>query len=142
MDSKTLGNDFAPSLDFANMDGLHQAEIGIYNDLVRLLDKYIAGEVKAWSVTDQFEHWMEHTREHFTHENNLMERSEFPNRLVHIGEHELALQMMSQVLDLWIRKQDAERMKYYLFSLWPDWFRRHVDHMDRVLARHVRKRQG
>ena len=119
-------------IDFMNKT--HQQEAEMVNTLARLIEAQLAGEDMQSSISQQLQAWHEHTEAHFSRENELMQQTGFPAYPVHAEEHRIALDRLQAVMDAWRQNHDIELVKDYVFTLWPAWFKGHVNSMDKVTA--------
>ncbi len=87
------------------------------------------------SLNEMLNTWLEHTIEHFEHENELMKKTGFPAYPIHKKEHEIALDRMKKVINTWAKDQDISLIHDYIFSFWPTWFIQHVNTMDMMTAK-------
>ncbi len=120
------------SIDFMNKT--HQEEAELVNTLARLIEAQLAGEDNQSAISQQLQAWQKHTQAHFSRENELMQQTGFPAYPVHAEEHQIALDRMQAVIDAWRQNNDIELVRDYVFTLWPAWFKGHVNSMDKVTA--------
>ena len=120
------------SIDF--MNNTHQQEAEIVNALARNITARQSGATDDAEITRLLDEWLQHTIAHFERENELMQQTGFPAYPVHAEEHEIALNRMQAVVDAWHQNQDIELLTDYVFTLWPAWFKGHVNSMDMITA--------
>lgn len=120
------------SIDFMNKT--HQEEVDIVNALAKLIPAQQSGATHDEEITRLLDEWLQHTQAHFQRENELMQQTGFPAYPVHSDEHDIALNRMQAVVDAWHQNQDLELVKDYVFTLWPAWFKGHVNSMDMITA--------
>ncbi len=126
--------DEIPQLALALMNNVHHEEVAMINRLGELIAAGLAGEPNAGAIGAKLDAWLQHTREHFGRENDLMQEHGFPAYGVHSGEHRRVLAELEGVVGEWKEKQDLERLSHYVRDLWPQWFRQHVETMDAMTA--------
>jgi len=119
-------------IDFMNRT--HQEEAQFVNSLAELVQARLNGEPTDSEISKQLGHWLQHMKAHFARENELMQETGFPVYPIHSEEHEIALSRMQTVIDAWEQNKDIELLKDYVFTLWPAWFKGHVNSMDKVTA--------
>lgn len=61
-----------PLVGLESMNETHREEAELINQLGSLLDQEIQGHVDETAITKTLQTWVEHTRLHFTRENQLM----------------------------------------------------------------------
>ena len=135
-----------PSVSIDFMNNTHFEEIALVQDIGDLISVYQENkeqvtdnqtETVEKKITELLHEWLNHTKAHFSRENELMEEYQFPAYSVHAEEHELALKKMQTVVNRWDSHQDAELLSDYIFHLWPTWFSGHVNSMDMITAQYA-----
>ena len=126
-----------PQLAFDNMNDTHGEEVELVNKLGQALLDVMQGRASSDDVSEKLEEWIEHTREHFSTENQLMENSGFPAIEVHSAEHSRVLEQLEAIQQQWQASHQAEPVADFLFNEWVQWFDNHVNTMDMVTAQYV-----
>lgn len=121
------------ALDFMNQD---HAEFAALRD--RLLEQ-LKGSSSIEVVTETLDHLLQHTRQHFASEEQVMHDSGFPPYPVHKSEHERVLAEMAARVDRWNRTHDATSLGEWLNKDVGEWFVSHIRTMDFVTAAFVSK---
>ena len=134
MSQEFLSEQDIPLVSINFMNNTHQEEAEIVNALARNITARKNGDADDDAITRLLDEWLQHTVAHFERENELMRETGFPAYPVHSEEHEIALQRMRAVIDAWRENQDIELVSDYIFTLWPAWFKGHVNSMDMVTA--------
>ena len=134
MSQEFLSEQDIPLVSINFMNNTHQEEAEIVNALARNITARKNGDADDDAITRLLDEWLQHTVAHFERENELMRETGFPAYPVHSEEHEIALQRMRTVIDAWRENQDIELVSDYVFTLWPAWFKGHVNSMDMVTA--------
>lgn len=110
----------------AEVDAQHQ-------HLFKLANQFLAASDKA-TLTLCAMQLYQHTRAHFTHEENLMRQVNFPECQAHIDWHNHMISRLNSIsqsiADDTLNKQDLE-------ILMTDWALRHIPHDDARLATHI-----
>jgi hemerythrin len=134
LDTKTV-----PRVDIEFMNNTHFEEIEMVKELGKLIvsyqerDTFTEGEAKQ--ITKPLDDWLQHTQAHFERENVLMRETQFPAYPIHLAEHDIALEKMAEIINIWKNNNDIEQLEEYVFDLWPAWFDNHVNSMDMITAR-------
>jgi len=123
-----------PQVGLESMNETHREEVELINQLGSLLDQEIQRHVDETSITKTLHTWVEHTRLHFTRENELMQKYGFPALAVHSNEHSQEFARIEELEQQWYEKKEIEPLADYIFNLWPRWFDNHVRTMDNVTA--------
>jgi hemerythrin len=125
-----------------SMNRIHREEVELVNRLAALVANGMQGEIDETSITAQLRAWVEHTRAHFTHENELMKQYGFPAFSIHSGEHQRVLNLLQDLQQGWLRHQALQPLAEFLFDQWPAWLDNHLLTMDSVTADYVRQQGG
>jgi hemerythrin len=125
-----------------SMNRIHREEVELVNRLAALVANGMQGEIDETSITAQLGAWVEHTRAHFTHENELMKQYGFPAFSIHSGEHQRVLNLLQDLQQGWLRHQALQPLAEFLFDQWPAWLDNHLLTMDSVTADYVRLQGG
>ncbi len=141
-----LDPDTIPSVSIDFMNNTHFEEIALVQDIGDLISLYQeskmytdkgASSKVAKKIARLLHQWLEHTKAHFEHENELMEEYQFPAYAVHANEHEVAYSGMQDVVQQWDSHQNIELLSDYIFQIWPKWFSEHVNSMDMITAQYA-----
>jgi len=76
----------------------------------------------------------QHTAQHFSAEEALMVKTNFPPYAIHKGEHDRILTTFDESIANWKLERDREALKNLIEDDLPDWFIHHVSIMDSVTA--------
>ncbi len=82
---------------------------------------------------------VEATALHFAFENELMERTAYPDRAPHRSAHDLFLQDLSLMAEEIGEAGITPQVLDWATGRLPQWLRYHIDKNDRPLARHVER---
>lgn len=82
----------------------------------------------------QYEQLIEHTRQHFEHEEKMMSECGFVHAKEHVGEH---LQMLNEMKQFGKRPRPMTRA--YVRDRLPERFALHINRMDSLLAAFINK---
>ncbi len=97
-------------------------------EFLALVEKYKT--LKEGELSAYLNEFKQHLVEHFTQENELMEKYGFFAAHCHIGEHQRVLEM----LDDMISSNNKKEIDTYFTELIYDWFNNHLNTMDYVTA--------
>lgn len=133
LDPKTI-----PTVAIDFMNNTHFEEIAMVRNLGELVTAYQESKKQASDqaikITQSLDAWLEHTHAHFSRENELMVKYQFPAYDIHLSEHKAALDRMEAIVNTWKSNKNAELVSDYIFQLWPNWFNSHVNSMDMITA--------
>lgn len=123
-----------PQVALDSMNSTHREEAEIINHLGQLLVQGIEASADSRLITEKLHQWVEHTREHFNIENQMMLDYSFPVYDIHSGEHARVLQQIETLQQQWLGNYAIQPVADFIFNQWPQWFDNHVSSMDRVTA--------
>ena len=126
-----------PQVGFGSMNDTHMEEIVLINRLGELLEDAMNNAQNTDAINDKLSEWVEHTRDHFASEDQLMLDYNFPAYPVHSGEHEQVLAQIEELQQQWQDTNEAEPLAEFIFVHWPVWFDQHVNTMDMVTAQYL-----
>lgn len=116
-------------LGYGPMDATHREFVEIVNAMLTCGDAEFAAHLDAFA---------RHAEAHFEEENAWMDRTDFPPKDCHIGEHAAVMQSVRQVIQIVKRGDVAEGRR--LAAALADWFPGHAFHLDSALAHWMVKR--
>ena len=117
------------TLGVAEMDDVHREFIGQVAALIAASN----AEFPAL-----FQTLINHTREHFTAEGQLMRGSKYPGIPEHESEHHRVLGELLQ-LNRSLKRGHLPLVRAYVKEGLPEWFDTHVAMMDAALAMHLKR---
>ncbi|MCF6235250.1 MAG: hemerythrin family protein [Gammaproteobacteria bacterium] len=82
---------------------------------------------------------VEHTCEHFSHEECEMQRISFPPYPMHKGEHDQVIDSLKSAVIDWDNRHDREALEKYISDTVTPWFYLHVDTMDSITAQFIQR---
>ena len=120
-----------PKVNLESMNVTHYEEIEILNRLYTAMDSATIDHMAIDSILNEL---IQHTVEHFSGENEMMQQYGFPSISMHMGEHQRVLQEMASVIDAWKSSRDLIHLMYYFCEVVPEWLQQHISTMDTVTA--------
>ncbi len=131
--------DQIPAVALESMNQTHREEVELINRLAALVAAGMEDTADTPAITAQLNDWVEHTRQHFSRENELMEQYGFPAYSVHSGEHERVLEQLEALRSGWLERNSLQPLANFLFEQWHAWFDNHVHTMDNITASFIRQ---
>lgn len=123
-----------PKVAVGFMNDDHQKLTLLLNELSTQMVSDAETDRGAERVAGALAEVLAHSRAHFAHEQELMERYDFPPYHCHSGEHERVLAEMEAELAAWNATHDLARLRHYVGETVPQWFVNHLETMDYVTA--------
>ncbi len=125
-------NDTRHALGMAEMDETHR-------EFVTQVAALIAADTASFPLL--FQQLVNHTREHFTAEGQLMRASKYKGLPEHEGEHHRVLGELLQ-LNRSLKRGCLPLVRAYVKEGLMEWFDTHVAMMDAALVMHLKKQEG
>ena len=137
-----------PTIDLEIMNETHREEIELINHIGELvkriqrisIDHFTIDQASQQAVGKKLNEWLEHTRMHFSREEQMMEHYGFHAYPIHARAHREAFSQLEQVVYDWQHRGNLEALSDYLFDQWPNWFQQHVMTMDFMTAQYLNMR--
>jgi len=111
------------------MDQTHREFLDLHAELL---------QAKGPAFGECFNQLLEHTRAHFSFEEDLMTQSDFPSTAEHKADHQRFLGELDRFAQR-VHAGSTMMAKAWLKEQVPDWFLTHVISMDSALAAHLKK---
>jgi len=103
----------------------------VHNKEIKILEKFLKAIEKKEPLTEIYEEFVKDVENHFSFEQNLMEKYNFFAKIPHTMEHERILNELYQLRnDL----NDYEKMQKYFKESFLPWLENHIATMDTVTA--------
>jgi hemerythrin len=128
-----------PRVDIDFMNDTHAEEIEMVITLGNLIMVYMQADTQTadekQTITHALENWLQHTKAHFSRENELMKEIQFPPSAMHADEHESTLEQMTTIVEQWKLSHDIKPVEKFVFREWPTWLEDHINTMDMMTAK-------
>jgi len=113
----------------ATMNDTHFEEMMLINQLSSALQNANIDEINT-----KFNELIEHTKEHYRHEEEMMLEKKFPPYPAHKEEHDDTLEQMQQEALKFHKTEDIEAARNYVENTLTPWFLKHTETMDQVTS--------
>lgn len=127
-----------PQLPLAFMNDDHAHGLELIHAMTTTLANYPDDRVPLARSCEDF---LNHCREHFEREEDVMRASGFPPYPMHKGEHDQVLAWLEALLTSIAAGGGAENVRQAVENDIPTWFFQHIQSMDKVTANWVAARQ-
>ncbi len=122
-----------PLVAYPGMNQVHQKELSYLNSLYSSI---VSGE--SLEETDRkFEEFLRDVKEHFSYEEELMEKTHFFAYQCHKEEHERVLKELEGVFKRWRESRNREELRDYFEKVFKPWIKEHILTMDAVTAQWI-----
>ena len=113
----------------ASMNDTHFDEMLLINQLSTAIE-----QADTEAVNETFKRLIEHTQEHYRHEEAMMLEKKFPPYPAHKEEHDNSLAEMQKEASNFKETQDLEAARAYVQERLAPWFLQHTETMDQVTS--------
>lgn len=120
---------YLPMLRTASMNDTHFEEMMLINQLSSAIQNADVEE-----INDIFTQLLEHTQNHYRHEEEMMLEKKFPPYPAHKEEHDNSLAEMRQEASSFNETENIEAARVYVEENLAPWFLRHTETMDQVTS--------
>ncbi len=123
-----------PEVAVQEMNQIHKTEIDILNKLYKAIEAYEEGKASAEVIDVLLDEFIKDVKEHFSFEQQLMEKYNFFAYPMHRAEHDRVLYELQSIEKIWKEERDIEALREYLEKQFVPWIINHVQTMDTVTA--------
>ncbi len=132
-----IKNGEIPDVALKEMNEIHRTEVDILNKLYKAIDAYEEGKASAEVIDVLLEEFIKDVQEHFSFEQQLMEKYNFFAYPIHRAEHDRVLHELKSIQKIWKDERDIDVLKNYLEKNFVPWIINHVQTMDTVTAQYL-----
>ncbi|SNZ02553.1 hemerythrin [Persephonella hydrogeniphila] len=123
-----------PQVALERMNKVHEEEIKLLNELYSTIDECLKGEKSLEDVDKAFRAFYEDVKQHFSSEQEMMEKYNFFAYPMHRGEHDMVLAQLENLKRRWEKDRNPELIKAYVEKEFLPWLMNHIQTMDTVTA--------
>ena len=132
-----MTQDQLPMVAIPSMNDTHLEEIIIVNKLDTAAKN---NDINA--VSEILNELLEHTIEHFSTENEMMQKAKFPAYDTHKAEHDRHLHELKALVKYFKKTQDPRAIKIHIEGNLEKWLIHHIQTMDTVTAQFLAQQAG
>ena len=132
-----MTQDQLPMVAIPSMNDTHLEEIIIVNKLDTAAKN---NDINA--VREILNELLEHTIEHFSTENEMMQKAKFPAYDTHKAEHDRHLHELKALVKYFKKTQDPRAIKIHIEGNLEKWLIHHIQTMDTVTAQFLAQQAG
>ncbi len=118
-----------PMLHTPSMNDTHFDEILLINQLSTAI-----ANADVATIKEAFARLLEHTKEHYRSEEEMMLEKKFPPYLAHKEEHDESMEEMEKAMQDFLDTGDVDGARGYVDKKLIPWFLRHTETMDAVTS--------
>jgi hemerythrin len=116
-------------MDIEEMQETHEAEIAILNDLDKLAVQYSMDKSKLPELEAKIDAYLKHVKEHFSNEERLMKKYDFPSYEMHKMAHDMFLMDIGITIKQWKKFGDVNKVVNFIRKS-PEWIVLHINTVD------------
>ena len=118
-------------MDLDEMQKTHEDEIKILNDIDRIAVQYSMknSDENKKLLEEKIEEYLRHVKTHFSNEESLMKKYNFPNYDMHKMSHDMFLADLNITLKQWRKFGDVNKVVNFIRKS-PEWILLHINTVD------------
>ncbi len=123
-------------LEVQQMQETHENEIKILNEIDRLATQYSMDKSKLTEVETKIEKYLVHLKTHFSSEEELMHRYNYPNYEMHKLAHDMFIADLEITLKQWHLHNNIDKVIHFIRKS-PEWIILHINTMDAPTSAYI-----
>jgi len=128
-------------LDVNEMQETHESEIAILNEIDRLATFHTMGRVELSELEAKIDEYLEHVKKHFTNEERLMKKYDFPSYDMHKMAHDMFLMDLDITIKQWKKSGNIEKITNFIRKS-PEWIVLHINTVDTPTSAYLAKQMA
>jgi len=123
-------------LDVEEMQETHEDEIKLLNEIESLAVDYSMDKSKRSQLEEKLDEYIAHVKAHFSNEERLMEKYNFPSFEMHKMAHDMFLIDLSYAIKQWKEFGDINKIINFIYKS-PEWIVMHINSVDAPTATYI-----
>lgn len=128
-------------LDVEEMQETHEEEIKILNEIDKLATDYLINKSNLSQLEVKLDEYIAHVKEHFSNEERLMLKYDFPSYDMHKTAHDMFLADISYAIRQWKEYGDIDKVINFIYKS-PEWIVLHINTVDAPTATYIAKKMA
>ena len=128
-------------LDVEEMQETHEEEIKILNEVEKLATDYIINKSNLSQLEAKLDEYIAHVKEHFSNEERLMRKYDFPSYEMHKTAHDMFLTDISYAIKQWKEYGNIDKVINFIFKS-PEWIVLHINTVDAPTATYIARKMA
>ena len=127
---------YAEQLEYMNLDSMqetHENEVKLLNEIAKLANAYRRDKSHLEALELKLDEYVEHVKEHFEFEEELMEEYDFHAYDMHKMAHDMFLMDLKYARKHWKQHGDIDKILSFVQKT-PEWLIMHVSSVDKPTA--------
>ncbi len=123
-------------LDVEEMQETHEEEIKILNEIDKLAIDYVRDKSKLPELEKKIEAYLEHVKVHFSNEERLMKKYDFPSYEMHKMAHDMFLMDIGITIKQWKKFGNIDKVINFIRKS-PEWIVLHINTVDAPTSAYI-----
>ena len=128
-------------LDVEEMQETHEEEIKILNEVESLATDYLINKTNLSQLEVKLDEYIAHVKEHFSNEERLMLKYDFPSYEMHKTAHDMFLNDIGYAIKQWKNSGDVKKVINFIFKS-PEWIVLHINTVDAPTATYIARKMA
>ena len=128
-------------LDVEEMQETHEEEIKILNEVENLATDYIINKSNLSQLEIKLDEYIAHVKEHFSNEERLMRKYDFPSYEMHKTAHDMFLNDLNYAIKQWKNFDDINKVINFIFKS-PEWIVLHINTVDAPTSMYIAQKMA
>ena len=128
-------------LDVEEMQETHEEEIKILNEVEKLAVAYSMDKSKLNQLEVKLDEYIEHVKAHFSNEERLMKKYNFPSYEMHKMAHDMFLIDISYAIKQWKEFGDIDKIINFVYKS-PEWIVMHINSVDAPTSMYIARKMA
>lgn len=129
-------------LDVEEMQETHEEEVKILNDVDKLAIFYSMDKkntAKRSALEEKIEEYLAHVKVHFSNEEEMMRKYNFPSYEMHKMAHDMFLLDINITVNQWRKFGDIDKMVNFIRKT-PEWIVMHINTVDAPTSAYIARK--
>ncbi|CAA6805928.1 MAG: Unknown protein [uncultured Sulfurovum sp.] len=116
-------------LDVEEMQQTHEDEVILLNEIDKLATQHQMGQPTLEELNEKLDTYLIHVKEHFSNEERLMRKYDFPSYEMHKMAHDIFLEDLKYAVNQWKRSDNLDKIINFIRKS-PEWIVLHINSVD------------
>ncbi|CAA6802991.1 MAG: Unknown protein [uncultured Sulfurovum sp.] len=125
-------------LDVEEMQQTHEDEVKLLNEIDKLATQHQMGQPTLEELEVKLNQYLVHVKEHFSNEEKLMRKYDFPSYEMHKMAHDIFLADLGYAVNQWKRTDNLEKITNFIRKS-PEWIVLHINSVDAPTSAFIAK---
>ena len=128
-------------LDVDEMQETHEEEIKLLNEVEKLAIQYGMDKSNLSQLEAKLDEYIDHVKVHFSNEERLMKKYDFPSYEMHKTAHDMFLDDINYAITQWKNFGDIKKIINFIYKS-PEWIVLHINTVDVPTSMYIAKKMA